>query len=128
MLNSILSWLHLLGDRRAVHEQRRAFAELDEESRYVTAMKAGLSVHELEKVVVNSARTERLLNGTLAALGLTPADVERRRAGTFRNLSVRCAQCDRAVTCGRELLSGTVPENLDLYCLNSSTLRRLSYY
>jgi len=33
-----------------------------------------------------------------------------------------CARRGSALTCGREILNGNVPENLDLYCINSSEL------
>lgn len=124
MLKMIRSWFGLRSARRAAWQGRRAVEGLDGEALIRMARDLGVGVRELDTVMGHSVRSERPLGGTLGVLRLME-QAARLPSSASCDVASACARYGSALTCGREILNGSVPENLDLYCANSSELLRL---
>jgi hypothetical protein len=87
----------------------------------VAAMASDLnvSVREFETIVANSAGTDRLMDGMMAAFQLDGAALREEAPGTLRDAELTCARCRARKRCARELSAGTAAENARHFCPNT---------
>lgn len=126
MLDTIQTWLAERRDRRAAARDYAKLCHIDPAFRRQIANDLAMDQAGLLALVQNGPRTERLLGGTLRSLGTTIGEAQRREPEAMRDVVGTCSRCRFTLTCGRELLSGTAPEHLELYCPNAATLRALA--
>ena len=108
---------------------RRAMAELAacpaQELRR-TAADLALSSTDLRRLSRTRPGRTQLMPQRLQQLGLDPGFVRETEPETFRDLARVCATCTAWRRCKGDLARGDVQAGMDVYCLNSATIDRLT--
>jgi hypothetical protein len=91
-----------------------------------TAADLGLSSTDLRRLSRTHPGRTQLMPQRLRQLGLDPEFVREAEPETYRDLARVCATCTAWRRCKRDLARDDAQAGMEVYCLNSATIDRLT--